>query len=603
MHTLSPFPPISPPSADNCAYYAFGNSRYQAFADAINRTGRAIVISTEPFSLVPTPRQGEFSHMFRTTNDVEASYSSSMNRADLNANWLRLAGPGRWADPDCIMCGHGGVSEAECRSIFAVYAVSKAPLILGAYIQNFTAETLATVGNAGVIAVNQDALGVPGRKLAALNGRVSPHHVGLAPCAAAAGAPGVNGVSAAELLWAPRALRNGTVALVHAASGRCLATRPYMKRAAPVPVLLPCDAADASQAWALPHALTVAPLVNFALGMALAAGESTVWGALHGKDNATLLDAAYGITNLTFEAVFEPPPCNSRDCDVYEPRQTWYWSPATQQLSLALFNANMYRCFEGSSGCYDFTAHAPAVDDFCLSRVLAISNDGLDTDAGGVHAWGGPLSGGDFVIALENRGDAEPRAAARWSWLEAPGVGDGTTFCARELYSGAELGNFTGGLELPLPSHDAVVLRLSPCGAPPRPNVTRLPASAFTLAPADRWAPRVTPNGTGYLSKWGSASAVAASLVNATAPPFPVALGLVYGTGSSNGYLRVSVNGAPAATVNTYAAATGYNSEFVVDLKGLPNHPLWVMAVEATGTWQAGSKDSYIEIVGVNVYF
>jgi hypothetical protein len=67
----------------------------------VNRTGRAIVISTEPFSLVPTPLQGEFSHLYPTTNDDEASYSSAMISADLNANWLRLAGPGAWADPDC----------------------------------------------------------------------------------------------------------------------------------------------------------------------------------------------------------------------------------------------------------------------------------------------------------------------------------------------------------------------------------------------------------------------------------------------------------------------------------------------------------------------
>jgi alpha-galactosidase len=59
------------------------------------------------------------------------------------------------ADPDCIMCGHGGVSEAQCRSIFAVFAVTKSPLLLGSVIWNMTNETLATVGNRAVIAVNQ----------------------------------------------------------------------------------------------------------------------------------------------------------------------------------------------------------------------------------------------------------------------------------------------------------------------------------------------------------------------------------------------------------------------------------------------------------------
>ena len=48
------------------------------------------------------------------------------------------------------------------------------------------------------------------------------------------------------------------------------------------------------------------------------------------------------------------------------------------------------------------------------------------------------------------------------------------------------------------------------------------------------------------------------------------------------------------ATLDTFNATTGVREE-VFQLAGLPNHPLWVLAVEATGTWVAGSKDSYVE--------
>ena len=345
----------------------------------------------------------------------------------------------------------------------------------------------------------------------------------------------------------------------------------------------------------LPRPLTVTALHNVALNLSLAAGASTVWGAAHATDAAVLLDAAYGITNLTFEAPVVEPPCTSRDCDGYEPRQQWYLSPGTGRLSLALFSANMYRCYEGSSGCYNFSgAHLPAVDDFCLARVAAISNDGLDTEAGGVHAWGGPLAGGAFVVALENR-DAKdaPSAEARWSWLEAAGVGESTTFCVTELYSGRVMGPHMGGVQLPLPGHDAVVLRLVGCAAPPAPapgSVAWLPAAAFSLAPGDRWAPRGTANGTVVLSKWGGASAVVACPVNATTPPFATRLGLVYGVGSSNGFMRVSVNGAVQATINTFAASTSYWNEAVFELKGLPNHPLWVLAVEGRGRRAARTR-------------
>jgi hypothetical protein len=136
-----------------------------------------------------------------------------------------------------------------------------------------------------------------------------------------------------------------------------------------------------------------------------------------------------------------------------------------------------------------------------------------------------------------------------------------------------------------------------------------LPSSAFTFAPADRWSPRAIAGGAVVqLSKWGSAAAIIASAVNATAPPTARRLGLVYGVGSSNGFLRVTVNGVVVnESIDTYNATTAYSSEYVVELSPnvnhLPNSPLWVLIAEATGRWRAGSKDSYVEVVGLNVYF
>ncbi len=136
-------------------------------------------------------------------------------------------------------------------------------------------------------------------------------------------------------------------------------------------------------------------------------------------------------------------------------------------------------------------------------------------------------------------------------------------------------------------------------------SVVPLPSTAFTYSPLDRWSTRsISRNASTFLSKWGSSTAVAASLVNATSPPFPTAVGLLYGMGSSNGFMRVSLNGQVVVpALNTFGAVTNYTNELVLPLKKLPNLPLWVLAVEATGTWESGSKDSYIEVVGVNVYY
>jgi len=149
----------------------------------------------------------------------------------------------------------------------------------------------------------------------------------------------------------------------------------------------------------------------------------------------------------------------------------------------------------------------------------------------------------------------------------------------------------------------ALALAAAACASAAAP--TFLNVSSFTFAPPDRWAPRSFSGGTSLLSKWGSATAIVASPVGAVAPPHATALGLVYGTGSSNGHVRVSVNGALIAEVDTFSrAAANYSNEFIVNLtRPIISLPLWVLSAEATGRWTAGSKDSFIEIVGVNVYY
>ena len=141
--------------------------------------------------------------------------------------------------------------------------------------------------------------------------------------------------------------------------------------------------------------------------------------------------------------------------------QSWYFSPSTGRISLALMAANIYRCFEGS--CYVLTNHLPATTDLCLSHVAAISNDGIDTDRPGVHVWGGPLFGGAFVVGLENRGASPADATAEWSWLEASGFGSASSACVRELFNNTLLGIHVGGITVQsLGSHDMVVLRVVP---------------------------------------------------------------------------------------------------------------------------------------------
>lgn len=71
--------------------------------DGLNRTGRRIVLSIEPFSVNPDPEQSvKVSNLWRVACDIGHSYSDVLNRANIADKWAPLAGPGGWNDPDMM---------------------------------------------------------------------------------------------------------------------------------------------------------------------------------------------------------------------------------------------------------------------------------------------------------------------------------------------------------------------------------------------------------------------------------------------------------------------------------------------------------------------
>ncbi|GJN40085.1 hypothetical protein PR202_gb29253 [Eleusine coracana subsp. coracana] len=68
-------------------------------------------------------------------------------------------------DPDMLEVGNGGMATEEYRSHFSIWALVKAPLLIGCDISSMSDETKEILSNKNVIAVNQDELGVQGRKV------------------------------------------------------------------------------------------------------------------------------------------------------------------------------------------------------------------------------------------------------------------------------------------------------------------------------------------------------------------------------------------------------------------------------------------------------
>eukprot|EP01126_Amoeba_proteus_P038716 TRINITY_DN4049_c0_g1_i8.p1 TRINITY_DN4049_c0_g1~~TRINITY_DN4049_c0_g1_i8.p1 ORF type:complete len:344 (+),score=42.12 TRINITY_DN4049_c0_g1_i8:633-1664(+) len=107
----------------------------------------------------------EVGNSWRTTGDIGDSWSSMISRIDLNDNWWKYAAPGGWNDPDMLEVGNGGMTINEYRTHFSLWALAKAPLLIGADITNLSDDIKAILMNKEVIAINQDPLGVQGHKV------------------------------------------------------------------------------------------------------------------------------------------------------------------------------------------------------------------------------------------------------------------------------------------------------------------------------------------------------------------------------------------------------------------------------------------------------
>lgn len=95
-------------------------------------------------------------------NDISDNWPSMIANIQNNAIGSSAGGPGHWNDPDMIEVGNGGMTVEEYVTHFSLWAIAKAPLIIGCDVTNMTADTLHILTNQAVINVNQDPLGIQG---------------------------------------------------------------------------------------------------------------------------------------------------------------------------------------------------------------------------------------------------------------------------------------------------------------------------------------------------------------------------------------------------------------------------------------------------------
>ncbi|KAG2334425.1 hypothetical protein Bca52824_005605 [Brassica carinata] len=139
--------------------------RYPVMTRALMKSGRPIFHSLcEWGDMHPALWGSPLGNSWRTTSDINDSWLSMLANADMNEFYAEHARPGGWNDPDMLEVGNGGMTKDEYIVHFSIWAISKAPLLLGCDIRNMTKETMEIVANKEVIAINQDSHGVQAKK-------------------------------------------------------------------------------------------------------------------------------------------------------------------------------------------------------------------------------------------------------------------------------------------------------------------------------------------------------------------------------------------------------------------------------------------------------
>jgi hypothetical protein len=103
--------------------------------------------------------------MWRTSNDIDASWGRLLHNFDSVATRELYAGPGHWNDPDMLEVGNGlfGAGHlVEARAQMGLWAIEAAPLIIGTDVTKAPPAILDVLGAPEVIAIDQDTAGNQG---------------------------------------------------------------------------------------------------------------------------------------------------------------------------------------------------------------------------------------------------------------------------------------------------------------------------------------------------------------------------------------------------------------------------------------------------------
>lgn len=164
--------------------HPFRPTEIRQIAEAIRKTGRPIVLSLSPgpTKIENAAYVGQYSQMWRIQDDHWDSWQfqkkpgdgefpfSTRDEFDRIAQWAPYVKPGNWPDPDMMPLGwlgpHPGwgdprqsrINPVEERTEFALWAISRSPMIFGGNLTRLDETTRALMTNKELLDIDQQSV-------------------------------------------------------------------------------------------------------------------------------------------------------------------------------------------------------------------------------------------------------------------------------------------------------------------------------------------------------------------------------------------------------------------------------------------------------------
>ncbi|XP_044310734.1 alpha-N-acetylgalactosaminidase isoform X1 [Varanus komodoensis] len=149
---------------------------YPRMTKALNATGRPIAYSCSwPAYRGGLPPKVNYTflanicNLWRNYADIQDSWNSVLSIVEwfsVNQDVIQPgAGPGHWNDPDMLIIGNFGLSYEQSRSQMALWTVMAAPLFMSTDLRTISESFLEILQNKLMIKINQDPLGIQGRRI------------------------------------------------------------------------------------------------------------------------------------------------------------------------------------------------------------------------------------------------------------------------------------------------------------------------------------------------------------------------------------------------------------------------------------------------------